>query len=103
MKVGQEFLQRDIYNFLVNNPTSINEANLDNAVSIYPNPAANILNITTSSLNFQVSVFDLTGQSVLRESNSSTIDISGLPTGLYMLKLQDQNSRATITRKFIHE
>ncbi len=101
MKVGQEFLQRDIYNFLVNNPTGINEANLDNSVSVFPNPATSILNINTSSLDFQVSVFNQTGQLVIRKSNCATIDISGLPTGLYIAKIQDQNSRTTITRKFI--
>ncbi len=103
MKIGQEFLQRDIYNFLNNNITSISETDLNNAISIYPNPTTNILNINTTLQNFQVSVFNVTGQLILDKKNSYTLDVSSLPTGLYVFKLQDLNSMTTITKKFIRE
>jgi D-alanyl-D-alanine carboxypeptidase len=103
MKIGQEFLQRDIYNFLNNNITSISETDLNNAISIYPNPTSNILNINTTLQNFQVSVYSLTGQLILDKKNSYTLDVSSLSTGLYVFKLQDLNSMTTITKKFIRE
>jgi CubicO group peptidase (beta-lactamase class C family) len=103
MKIGQEFLQRDIYNFLNNNIKSVPETNLDNSISVYPNPTTNILNVNTTLQNFQVSVYDITGQLVLDKKNSFTLDVSELPTGLYVFKLQDLNSNKTITKKFIRE
>ena len=103
MKIGQEFLQRDIYNFLNSNITSISETTFDNSISIYPNPTTNILNINTTLQNFQASVFSITGQLILDKKNSYTIDVSELPTGLYVFKLQDLNSNKTITKKFIRE
>jgi D-alanyl-D-alanine carboxypeptidase len=103
MKIGQEFLQRDIYNFLNTNITSISETSLNNAISIYPNPTTNILNINTTLQNFQVSVFGVTGQLILDKKNSYTLDVSSLPTGMYVFKLQDLNSMTTITSKFIRE
>ena len=103
MKIGQEFLQRDIYNFLNNNKTSITETDLNNSVSIYPNPTSNILNVNTTLQNFQVSVSDVTGQLIFDKKNSYTIDVSELPTGLYVFRLEDLNSMTTITKKFIRE
>lgn len=103
MKIGQEFLQRDIYNFLVNNITSVSETNLDNSMSIYPNPTTTILNISTTFPNYEVKIFDIAGHMVLHNKNSQTLDVSYLPTGLYLLELQDQNSMTTITRKFVRE
>lgn len=103
MKIGQEFLQRNIYNFLNNNLSSISETNLDNSISIYPNPTTNILNINTTLQNFQVSVYGVNGELILDKKNCNTLDVSSLPTGMYVFKLQDLNSMTTITKKFIRE
>jgi D-alanyl-D-alanine carboxypeptidase len=103
MKIGQEFLQRDIYNFLNNKNTSISETNLNNAISIYPNPTTYILNINTKLQNFQVSVYSTNGELVLNRKNIYTLDVSSLPTGLYVFKLEDLNSRITITKKFLRK
>jgi D-alanyl-D-alanine carboxypeptidase len=103
MKIGQEFLQRDIYNFLSNNITSISEKNLDNSISIYPNPTSNILNINSTLTNFEVKIFDIKGQIVLQNKNSQILDVSNLSKGMYVLILQDQNSMTKIIRKFARE
>ena len=103
MKIGQEFLQRDIYNFLNSNITSISETNFDNSISIYPNPTTNLLNINTTLKNFHVSVYSITGQLILDKKNCYTLDVSTLPTGMYVFKLHDLNSNKTITKKFIRE
>jgi D-alanyl-D-alanine carboxypeptidase len=102
MKIGQEFLQRDIYNFL-NNNLSVPKQYLNNTVSIFPNPTTNALNINTASRNFYVSVHDMTGKMVLEQTNSRTLDVSGLPKGLYVLKFHEQNAAVTITKKFVRE
>ena len=104
MKIGQEFLQRDIYNFLSNNKvTIISETNLDNSLSIYPNPATKVLNINSTLTNYEVSIFDISGQLVLQNKNSPSLDVSNLPKGMYILKLQDMNSMTSLTKKFVRE
>jgi D-alanyl-D-alanine carboxypeptidase len=103
MKIGQEFLQRDIYNFLTNNITNIAETDLNNTIGIYPNPTAKLLNINTALQNIQASVYSTTGELVLDKKNTYTLDVSALPTGLYILQLQDLNSTKTITKRFSKE
>lgn len=103
MKIGQEFLQRDIYNFLKNNALSTNETELEKFVTIFPNPSTSVLNIHTTFQNFHVQIFNINGQLILSRENCYTIDISDLPNGMYYFKLQDKKSNQIITKKFIHE
>lgn len=72
----------------VNNPN----ANA-NAISIYPNPASNQLNVVATGNAFEIKntlIYTLTGQKVL-ESNASTIDISRLNTGIYIVNVVTDN------------
>jgi len=101
MKIGQEFLQRDIHNFLANNiKTNLTQVKGSSTINIYPNPTSNILNINTTLPNFQLTIFDRTGKVVFQKSNSLSLDISNLAKGLYVLKLLDQNTMTTITKKY---
>ena len=58
--------------------------NANNGFAMYPNPA------TTGVVNFNralsVSVYDYTGKQVLTAANTSTINVSGLSAGLYLVK-----------------
>jgi D-alanyl-D-alanine carboxypeptidase len=102
MKIGQEFLQRDIFNFLTNSLAGISESNTGDSVSIFPNPATRILNVSTASRSYQVSIYDANGQRILEQENCHTVDLSFLPSGLYVFEFHDPNTRATLTKKFIH-
>lgn len=102
MKIGQEFLQRDIYNFLNNNTTSVSEAEQNTSFSIFPNPTSNVLNINTDAETFQVFIFDISGKMVLQKTNSTTIDLTTLPKGVYLLKFSGPGA-AAITKQFIRE
>ncbi|GAB5538524.1 MAG: hypothetical protein Salg2KO_06270 [Salibacteraceae bacterium] len=62
------------------------------SIEMYPNPANDLLNIEMASASdFQVQISDLLGKVVLTEvvvSNSrTTLDVSSLPKGLYMVKV----------------
>ncbi|MDO6760090.1 choice-of-anchor Q domain-containing protein [Tamlana sp. 2_MG-2023] len=61
--------------------------------SIYPNPVNHILNIKTPNQKYSYSIYNLQGQETLKANNqtSKTIDVSKLPTGIYMLKLSNNN------------
>lgn len=68
---------------------SINQANLINPISIYPNPATNTLNLNISE-DFGYSIINLQGQVMQREeikNASNSIDISKLETGVYIINL----------------
>lgn len=51
-------------------------------IKMYPNPANNVLNI--EGTNELISIYDLSGK-IMLTSNSSSIDISGIPTGMYIV------------------
>jgi zinc-dependent metalloproteinase lipoprotein len=79
-----------------------NEVNIKNSVSIYPNPAKTELNFNFSQNNIQeVSISNLLGQVFFQLKNKSSIDISNLPNGIYIITItQGQNK---YNQKFIKE
>ncbi len=62
---------------------------------IFPNPASEYLNIRTGSIeNFNLEIFDLAGNLVLKKSiapQTTQINISSLQTGVYMVKLSSKS------------
>jgi hypothetical protein len=65
-------------------PTFISEASLPE-FKIYPNPANNVIKISGSASDF-VTIYNLTGQSVLKVNTHNECDISGLKSGVYFIK-----------------
>lgn len=69
----------------------IQEVKNTNDCRMYPNPATN--NITIENLDGKaetIAIYNLMGSCVLQEqlqNNSNTIDISSMPTGVYMVRL----------------
>jgi len=68
-------------------------------LSILPNPATNILNIETTYSFNQYQIFDISGRLILSEKFSKTIDISGINTGVYFIKLI--NASNVLVKKFL--
>ncbi len=75
----------------------------NNVISVYPNPANEILNIeyhTTSSASTNIEIVDLVGHSVLKQpikvNDVNTLKISSLPSGVYLLKVNE-----SITKIFV--
>jgi len=81
----------------------------ENNWSVYPNPAANEIQITNALLNkgeFDVAIFDITGKKVKEIKaysliQKSTIDISDLDKGIYVVSISSEN--ATINKKIIKQ
>ncbi len=80
------------------NPSSILENDLSSNISIYPNPASEILNIETKVVFNSIEIIDLEGRIVLTTIFKDNIDISKLPAGNYFLTLKGNNGKTT--RKF---
>ncbi|HOE05869.1 MAG TPA: T9SS type A sorting domain-containing protein, partial [Bacteroidales bacterium] len=53
--------------------------------AFYPNPADESITIRTSQTDYKVSIYTLTGQQIIRKTNSSTIDISDIAAGTYIV------------------
>lgn len=87
-------------------------ASIDNfgleMVSMYPNPASNVLNIVLPDnyeLNGTVKVYNTLGQMVyngtLSSVNHYSVDVSGYQSGIYFVKLQ--NGSQTKTLQFVKQ
>lgn len=66
-------------------------------LKIYPDPSRDKITILTPEIpaNGQLSVMDLTGREVIQQNLtnvSTSIDISSLPNGVYVVKLKEGNS-----------
>ena len=73
----------------------INDQEL-NKIVIVPNPATNSISITNvESEKYSVEIFDMIGNSILKVSNQSTIDISFLASGIYLVNVQQGNQIKT--------
>lgn len=72
---------------------SIEENNVNN-VSIYPNPANDVINLTFEADEAVVSIFSIQGQemSVNTVHSSEQIDTSGLVSGTYIVKVVANNN-----------
>jgi hypothetical protein len=73
-----------------------------NTIRVYPNPATNILNISSKVTVQDVSILSLTGQEMMKSSpnsSNSQINVSALPKGTYLVKATIDGK--TQTSKFV--
>jgi len=80
---------------------SVEEFSLDNSISIFPNPTSDIITldvsnrITVSSLE----LYNIVGKQVIKTNNVSTLDLSQLSAGVYMLRVMTDSG--ILTKKII--
>src|SRR5690606_20223934 len=67
-------------------------------ITLYPNPTTTTV-IIEGVDTAQVEVFSLSGKKVLETYNTNTLNVSNLPTGMYLLKIHGNNS--IITQKLL--
>ena len=87
-----------------NNATLNIEQFNTNEISIYPNPAKNVVNISANSEIKMVRVLDITGKLVLTENalSNNSINVSNLKTGVYILNVTLANGNQS-TKKLIKQ
>ncbi len=77
----------------VDETNSLNH-NLDiRDIYIYPNPTSDLLFINTKDNQFQLDLFDSNGKLLRTVSNTSILNISNLPTGVYIMKINTDNEQ----------
>jgi hypothetical protein len=74
---------------------------LNTDISLYPNPAKDVLHLKTDSEIVSIDVFDTQGRKVLQSGNGLNLDISRLQPGLYLVLVQ--TSLYTKNLNFIKE
>jgi len=60
-------------------------------ISIYPNPAFDVLMIKTTESIEKVEIVDISGKTVLTKSSTKEVNVSGLNRGVYIIKVQTEN------------
>lgn len=77
-------------------PLSINKLAIQNGIKVYPNPTKDIVYISLDELqsNFEITFYDISGKLIYEGkmyTQKKKIDISVLQSGIYILKLKDEN------------
>ena len=68
---------------------------LDGYVRVYPNPTTDFLHIVSNTAQ-KVTLFNTAGQKILETNNATALDVIDLPSGVYLLNLQNtQNQIST--------
>ena len=71
----------------------------DTTLNIYPNPVTTILYFDNLADQVLVSIYSLTGQRVIHQTVSHTLDVSELVSGVYMM--EEINKEAILHKKLI--
>src|SRR5690606_7086066 len=70
------------------------------ALSVYPNPATDVLNIDLGSNKVaeSIEIVNLTGQSVMKSKAVEALDVSSLAPGVYIVRVKDADNVTHMTR-----
>jgi hypothetical protein len=74
--------------------------NTNNTISLYPNPAQEVLNITSSNSITKIEVYDLLGKKVASNINASVVNVATLGKGVYIVKVVQENG-SVVAKQFI--
>ncbi|MBQ1606164.1 MAG: T9SS type A sorting domain-containing protein, partial [Bacteroidales bacterium] len=76
-------------------------------ISIFPNPATDILNITSSETISEIEIVNVMGQVVYRtevNSDNAVCDVEDLKAGVYIIRIYGTSTASVVCqRKFIKE
>lgn len=82
---------------------SIDDKETAHSTKLYPNPVDCVLNIESKDSIVQYSIYNMIGKLLMKgKLDNTSIDVSQLSKGIYILKLRDQ-SQNILTQKFIKQ
>lgn len=77
----------------------IEDQNVTQNATIYPNPATNVINISLKNATVaHVAIYSLTGAKVMQIEDASKLNISKLAVGVYLVRVQDSNNAVFFKR-----
>lgn len=84
----------------LSNPISIDRTTCFEGVKLFPNPASDLLTITSSKKQIgNIQVFDVSGRLLLEETitnSSTTLDVSTWSTGVYQINIDGKHHKVII-------
>lgn len=95
----QIFSTDDVYNLGELQTLSVKDIKSNNTFSVFPNPTADFLNISTKAKVDNVQVFDMSGKMVKATLSNNQVDVRNLAKGSYVVKIE--TAEGTSTQKFI--
>jgi Secretion system C-terminal sorting domain len=84
----------------------INTSNISTSISIYPNPAKDILVVSSGAAASKVSIHDALGRTLIVQNLNSVeekINLSDIPSGIYLISIQTDYGKLIKTIKFVKE
>ena len=66
---------------------SVPENAFDKSVSLFPNPATNSITVSSSQEIISLTIVDQLGKVVLTKNKTTNLDVSGLQSGIYFIKI----------------
>jgi len=94
----------DIWLVNLNNLLEVNDTGLNSSIGLYPNPTQDVLFISSEEEIQETKIFTVKGdliQTVVTDDTFRSIDVSGLPNGVYFLQITSEGK--TATKQFIKE
>ncbi len=74
--------------------------NTINTISLYPNPAHVVLNISSTNSITKIEVYDMQGRNVASNNNASNVNVESLVKGVYIVKVMQENG-SVVAKQFI--
>lgn len=84
------------------NTVEISENDEMSQISVFPNPATTIINVSTKEKIKTIELLNIQGQSVIIESGVETLNVRGIRPGAYWLRIET-SSNLIVTEKVIIE
>jgi hypothetical protein len=66
------------------------------AVSLYPNPAKNLINITGTDSILKLELINLSGQSIKSLQPLNSVSLEGIANGMYFIKITTDKGMETL-------
>jgi hypothetical protein len=73
-----------------------------NTISLYPNPAREVLNVSSANSITKIEVYDLLGKKVASNKNAKNVNVEALGKGVYVVKVVQENG-SVVAKRFIKQ
>lgn len=74
----------------------------NNTISLYPNPAQEVLNVSSANSITKIEVYDLLGKKVASNKNAKNVNVAALGKGVYIVKVAQENG-SVVAKRFIKQ
>ena len=74
----------------------------NNTISLYPNPAQEVLNVSSANSITKIEVYDLLGKKVASNNNAKNVNVAALGKGVYIVKVAQENG-SVVAKRFIKQ